>query len=146
MSFAALSAIKAVYKFMSQGRTEALATELAALIASLYLNLRDLREKYGASDSIEGLVEIPSQCPKSPIFSLLTPDPRGLAQYFQRAGFVVRAIVAPTVPEGFERVRVCLHSGNNSRQIGGFIRVLQNWIEQEKQKRHKASGILEARL
>ena len=84
---------------------------------------------------IEDLVEIPSDCPKSPIISLLTLDPRSLAQYCQKAGFVVRAIVAPTVPAGFERVRVCLHSRNTLDQIEDFIRTVQRWIDIEKQKK-----------
>ncbi len=146
MSFPALAAIKAVYSVMAQGRTETLANDLTTLIAVLYSSLRALRAHYGESDSIEGLVEIPSDCPKSPIVSLLTPDPRALALYCQKAGYVVRAIVAPTVPEGFERVRVCLHSGNTVGQVEGFVRILKKWIEQEKEMRHKGGKMLEARL
>ena len=146
MSFPALAAIKAVYNFMIQGHTEALASRLTALIATLYSSLQRLRDQYGISDFIENLVEIPSVCPKSPIISLLTPDPRRLALYCQNAGYVVRAIVAPTVPEGFERVRVCLHSGNTSAQVEGFVQILEKWIEREAQKTHSGSKIPRARL
>jgi 8-amino-7-oxononanoate synthase len=146
ISFPALAAIKAVYISMAQGQTEELARKLATLIAMLFSSLQILRDQYGVSDCIESLVEIPPACPKSPIISLLTPDPRGLAQYCQAAGYVVRAIVAPTVPEGFERVRVCLHSGNTPGQIEGFVQTLQRWIEQEKQKTQKTFELLRARL
>ncbi|KAF7509341.1 hypothetical protein GJ744_008064 [Endocarpon pusillum] len=146
MSFPALAAIKAVYTFMAQGRTEQLAKELTSLITLLYSNLRALRDKYSASNSTQNLLRTPSECPKSPIISLLTSDPRGLAQYCQRAGFVVRAIVAPTVPEGFERVRVCLHAANTSAQAEKFVQILQTWIEQESHKSQKLSEVVGARL
>jgi 8-amino-7-oxononanoate synthase len=146
MSFPALAMIKVVYTFMASGGTEVLANDLTTLIQMLYSSLQGLRDQHGETDSIGDLVEIPSMCPKSPIISLLTSDPRGLAQYCQKFGYVVRAIVAPTVPEGFERVRVCLHSGNTSDEIEGFVRVLDRWIEQEKQKRQKSSAISRTRL
>lgn len=146
MSFPALAGIKAVYTFMAQGRTQELADELATLIAMLFSSLRGLRDQYGASDCIESLIEIPPTSPQSPIISLLTPDPSGLAKHCQKAGYVVRAIVAPTVPEGFERVRVCLHSGNTLGQVEGFVQTLQRWIEQEKQKTHKVPAMARARL
>lgn len=146
MSFPALAEIKAVYNLVVEGQTEELARDLARLIALLFSSLQRLRDQYGVSDCIESLVEIPSACPKSPIISLLTPDPRGLARYCQAAGYVVRAIVAPTVPEGFERVRVCLHSRNTPDEIEGFVQTLQRWIEQEKQRTHKVFELPRARL
>ena len=146
MSFPALAAIKAVYNFMAQSRTEQLAKELTSLITLLYSNLQALRDKYSASNSTEHLLRIPSECPKSPIISLLTSHPRDLAQYCQKAGFVVRAIVAPTVPEGSERVRVCLHAANTSAQVEKFVQILQAWVKQESHKGQKLSEVVGARL
>ncbi|MFK8037594.1 MAG: aminotransferase class I/II-fold pyridoxal phosphate-dependent enzyme [Crocinitomicaceae bacterium] len=37
------------------------------------------------------------------------------------AGFAVRPIVSPVVPEGFERIRICLHSFNTKEQIDGLL-------------------------
>jgi 8-amino-7-oxononanoate synthase len=145
MSFPALAAIRAVYTFMAQGRTEDLANDLTAIIGMLYSGLRRLRDKHGACESTQGFLEIPFECPKSPIIFLLMSDPKGLAQYCQKAGYVVRAILPPTVPEGSERVRICLHSGNTFSQIERFIRILQQWIEQN-QKRHSPRDMLRARL
>ncbi|MCC8425843.1 8-amino-7-oxononanoate synthase [Mucilaginibacter sp. UR6-11] len=39
------------------------------------------------------------------------------AAELQRAGFDVRAIVSPTVPQGSERIRICLHSFNTTGEI-----------------------------
>jgi 8-amino-7-oxononanoate synthase len=40
---------------------------------------------------------------------------------------MVRAVVPPTVPEGTERVRVCLHAGNSVEQIQALVRSLESW-------------------
>lgn len=68
-----------------------------------------------------------NDCHNSSIFALLCKDPRGLAQVCQRSGYVVRAIVYPTVPLGKERIRICLHSGNSRKQIDGLLRVITDW-------------------
>lgn len=39
------------------------------------------------------------------------------AAYLQKAGMDVRPIVSPTVPEGSERIRICLHSFNTEKEI-----------------------------
>lgn len=67
--------------------------------------------------------------PNSPILSLRTAFPRELAAACQKQGFIVRAIMAPTVPEGKERIRVCLHAGNTTEQIDGLVRTIQSWLD-----------------
>ena len=47
-------------------------------------------------------------------------------------GFVVRAIVPPTVPKGTERVRVCLHAGNNLEEIDALIERIDQWLTASK--------------
>jgi 8-amino-7-oxononanoate synthase len=39
-------------------------------------------------------------------------------------GFNVKAILAPTVPEGQERLRICLHSFNSKEEIGLLVKLL----------------------
>jgi 8-amino-7-oxononanoate synthase len=75
--------------------------------------------------------------PTSPIISLRTSQPRELASLCQANGFVVRAIMPPTIPEGKERVRVCLHAGNTEAEIDGLARVIQSWLEQSHLKASK---------
>lgn len=43
-------------------------------------------------------------------------------------GFNIKAILAPTVPEGQERLRVCLHSFNSKEEIGLLIKLLSSYI------------------
>ncbi len=46
---------------------------------------------------------------------------RRVAQALQADGFDVRPILAPTVPEGKERIRICLHAYNTKEEISGLI-------------------------
>ena len=44
-------------------------------------------------------------------------------------GFNVKAILAPTVQEGEERLRFCLHSYNSKEEIGLVLQILANCIK-----------------
>lgn len=69
--------------------------------------------------------------PESPIFSLRTSKPRALASICQSKGFIVRAIMPPTVPNGKERVRMCLHAGNTFEEIDALLDIIAVWIRQQ---------------
>ncbi|SIP96543.1 aminotransferase class I/II-fold pyridoxal phosphate-dependent enzyme [Maribacter ulvicola] len=43
-------------------------------------------------------------------------------------GFHIKAILSPTVPEGQERIRICLHSFNSKEEIGLLVKLLANFI------------------
>jgi len=43
-------------------------------------------------------------------------------------GFNIKAILAPTVPEGQERLRICLHSFNSKEEIGLLVKLLSSYI------------------
>ena len=43
-------------------------------------------------------------------------------------GFNIKAILAPTVPEGQERLRICLHSFNSKEEIGLLVKLLASFI------------------
>ena len=47
------------------------------------------------------------------------------ATRLQRIGYDVRPILSPTVPEGKERLRICLHSFNSEEQIKGLTNELK---------------------
>ena len=46
------------------------------------------------------------------------------AEFIQRAGFDIRPILSPTVPEGTERLRICLHSFNSPEEIKNLFQYL----------------------
>jgi 8-amino-7-oxononanoate synthase len=40
----------------------------------------------------------------------------------------VRPIVPPTVPEGTQRVRVCLHAGNSKHDVEALVQRIRSWL------------------
>jgi 8-amino-7-oxononanoate synthase len=99
-------------------------------VERLQNRLRNLFLLYNSA-LVQDLINVPAKCPESPIFALFTPVPRSLAQHCQQVGFVVRAVVPPTVPGGTERVRICLHAGNSEEQVDAFVQAVKRWIDSE---------------
>lgn len=64
---------------------------------------------------------------KSAIQSAIIPGNqkvKNIANQLQEKGFDVKAILSPTVPEGYERLRICLHSYNTKEEISAVLRLL----------------------
>jgi 8-amino-7-oxononanoate synthase len=51
------------------------------------------------------------------------------SQELTAKGFDVRAIKSPTVKEGIERLRICLHSTNNKNEITGLTKELNGYLK-----------------
>lgn len=114
-----LASIRAAYEMLAEGETEPLRQTLQQRIQLLRERLATLQP---------GLFQI-GHSPSSPILSLLTPYPRQMAEACQRAGFVVRAIMAPTVAPGQERVRICVHAGNTVDEVEGLVTVIRRMLD-----------------
>lgn len=127
LSLPSLALVSAAYNMMASGATEALARDVMQNARLLWEALVALQDSLGTDH--EGLLVVSNEVPASPIFSVRTTDPRGLAAWCQSKGYVVRPIVPPTVPAGSERVRVCLHAGNTDVEIRGLVAVMQEWCE-----------------
>ena len=68
---------------------------------------------------------------KSAIQSAIIPGNqkvKSIAHQLQSKGFDVKPILSPTVPEGQERLRFCLHSFNSVDQITQILQLLSNCI------------------
>ncbi|MEP7092804.1 MAG: pyridoxal phosphate-dependent aminotransferase family protein, partial [Flavobacterium sp.] len=68
---------------------------------------------------------------KSAIQSAIIPgneNVKRLAQQLQDKGFDVKPILSPTVPEGQERLRFCIHSYNSEEGINQVLELLRNLI------------------
>lgn len=66
---------------------------------------------------------------KSAIQSAIIPGNekvKDIALNLQEKGFDVKAILSPTVPEGQERLRFCLHSYNTKEEISQVLQVLSS--------------------
>lgn len=51
-----------------------------------------------------------------------------VAEELQKNGFNVKPILSPTVPEGSERLRFCVHSYNYPHEISEVLKVLGNFV------------------
>ncbi|KAK9492554.1 PLP-dependent transferase [Lipomyces doorenjongii] len=130
MSYPALAAIRSSYELLWTGLAENRRSRLWKLVQHFDSRLEQLdvlTDVHGAA-----LLQMPPRPGKSSIFSVLTPYPRELARYCQDAGFVVRAIVPPTVPKGAERVRVCLHADNSTSEIDLLVQCIGRWMDDVK--------------
>lgn len=68
---------------------------------------------------------------KSAIQSAIIPGNekvKTIANYLQQNGFDVKAILSPTVPEGQERLRFCIHSYNSEQEIQSVLELLSEII------------------
>jgi len=68
---------------------------------------------------------------KSAIQSAIIPgnqNVKSIANQIQEKGFDVKAILSPTVPEGQERLRFCLHSYNTKEEISEVLRLLSRFV------------------
>jgi 8-amino-7-oxononanoate synthase len=52
-----------------------------------------------------------------------------LASAVQEKGYDVRPILSPTVKEGAERLRICLHAFNSKEQIDGLVHAINSFHE-----------------
>ncbi len=53
---------------------------------------------------------------------------KNVASQLQQKGFDVKAILSPTVPEGQERLRICLHSYNSEAEITALLKAISTLI------------------
>lgn len=51
-----------------------------------------------------------------------------VADKFQQKGFDIKPILSPTVPEGQERLRICLHSYNTREEITEVLNLLSTFV------------------
>ena len=125
LPFSCLASIKVTYNFLASDRADALRRHLRDITSYAHeLLLSICRRTPGASE----LLRVDPVVPRAPILPLLTPRARSLAQHCQDRGLMVRPIVAPTVPEGKERVRICLHAGNSSTHVEELAAAVEEWV------------------
>jgi 8-amino-7-oxononanoate synthase len=68
---------------------------------------------------------------KSAIQSAIIPrneKVKTIAKLLQEKGFDVKPILSPTVPEGQERLRFCLHSFNSEKEITDVLQLLTTFV------------------
>lgn len=148
MSFPSLGSIRASYDFMISGRTETLVRHLQHLIRLTHRLLSGIVSTLAGDSSAPAILALsPLGDSISPIIPVFTPQPRSLASHCQAQGLMVRPIVAPTVPHGTERVRVCLHAGNTEWEVEKLAISIGEWVDmQVKEKHHWQPRPVQGRL
>ncbi|GAP84458.2 putative 8-amino-7-oxononanoate synthase [Rosellinia necatrix] len=132
MSFPSLASISAAYDYMIIEPAEQRRQQLRTLIQRCHVQLRSLHERLRPATDI---LRLPGNASSSPIIPLFTKYSSSLAQHCQASGFMIRPIVAPTVPKGEERVRICLHAGNTIQQIDGLCQAIESWLNDIENRR-----------
>lgn len=68
---------------------------------------------------------------KSPIQAIIIPDNhqlRNLKDTLSENGFLTYTVFSPTVKEGTERLRICLHSFNTEEEILGLTKIIKGFV------------------
>lgn len=128
MSHLNLVALDVVYDCLVDGQAEEKRRRLASLVKFAHQLLLAISRAQAAD---RNHILVGEDMPMSPIIPVLTRRARSLASFCQKKGFMVRSVVSPTVPEGKERVRVCLHAENTAREIVGLGKAVEVWIEDQ---------------
>lgn len=127
MGFPGLANVQVAYEFIASGRADPSRAKLRGLIRQLGARLTRLCS--GASPTFIRVNPLSgSLAAQSPIIPVFTSRARSLAEHCQGKGFMVRAIVAPTVPWGTDRVRICLHAGNTVEECRGLCDAIEEWV------------------
>jgi 8-amino-7-oxononanoate synthase len=125
MSFPSLASINSAYDYLVTGRTEKRLRQLETVIQHCHVQLNSLYQRLKPPAAV---LQAPQGSPSSPIIPLFTTHPKSLAMHCQRSGFMIRPIVAPTVPQGQERIRICLHAANTIGQVNGLCQAIEAWL------------------
>lgn len=91
---------------------------------TLHTNIAHFKQKI-AEHNIQGSID--SITPIQAIVVGGNDSTRQLAAHLQKEGFLVNAILHPTVPLGMERLRICLHSFNTLLEIDTLINLISQW-------------------
>ncbi|KAJ6440662.1 aminotransferase [Purpureocillium lavendulum] len=128
MPYPMLAGIKTAYDHLQSGQVESQLTHLGHLMRHTHNLLTSLISRRQPTRQI---FHISKGLPQSPIIPLFTSEARSLAQFCQERGFMVRPIVAPTVPAGSDRVRMCLHAGNTVEEVELFCKAVEGWVRRQ---------------
>lgn len=95
--------------------------DLSKIMDNMRTNLFDLVKYFKKQASEKGIELIGSN---SPIQCVLVPgsdNAKTLEKELQQKGFALKAILSPTVKEGQERIRICLHGFNMKNEVDELL-------------------------
>ncbi|TKB98378.1 aminotransferase class I/II-fold pyridoxal phosphate-dependent enzyme [Pedobacter cryotolerans] len=89
-----------------------------------------IQEKIKLYNQLITEINLPTVKSESAIQTILflgNEKAKGAAQQLQKKGFDVKAILSPTVAEGKERLRICLHIYNTDQEIKNLVNELKSF-------------------
>lgn len=104
-----------------------LAVDLSKIMDNMRTNLFDFVDYFKTQAAQKGIELIESN---SPIQCVLVPgnnNAKSLEKELQQKGFALKAILSPTVKQGEERIRICLHGFNMKNEIDGLLLSIQQF-------------------
>lgn len=104
-SFHQIAAIKMAYILLKKSESD---VELLKMNIALFKQTLNQNQTYLLIESDSAI-----QC----LVLKSNEKAKAVAGYLQSAGLDVRAILSPTVPQGSERIRICLHSFNTKEEV-----------------------------
>ena len=116
LPFHCLKAVKCAYDILSKDNDKILKLSTLANVFKLKI------DSYSHIDKIESFS--PIQC----IIISGNDRVKRVAQGVQNSGFDVRPIMSPTVPEGKERLRICLHAFNTEEEVNDLVTAISENI------------------
>lgn len=125
LDYHSLGLIEMAYEYLISGQAEPHLLHLCSLVRHVHRLLTALCARHQPPSQV---FRMKPDVAQSPIIPLFTAHARSLARHCQRRGFTVRPIVAPTVPAGTDRVRLCLHAGNSMQEIRGLCEAIEEWV------------------
>ena len=87
-------------------------------ILRLYIREQELANYFLASESAIHCCVIPGN-----------EQVKAISEKLKEKGFDVKAILSPTVPEGQERLRLCVHSFNTEAEIQNCIQLIATFVK-----------------
>ena len=117
LSSHSVAAILVAYQFLEKDKKNNQALRENIIHFNQQLNLLGLKQLFVRS--------------KSSIQSAIIPGNekvKNIAKQLQDNGFDVKVILSPTVPEGQERLRFCLHSFNSREEISALLKIFSEIV------------------
>jgi 8-amino-7-oxononanoate synthase len=117
LPFHTLVSIKSAYDLLSESEE---------IITDLETNIQMFKKLIS---EIEDMNIIESNSPIQSIIISGNGRVKEVATSLQNSGFDIRPILKPTVPEGKERLRICIHSFNTEDEIKGLAKAIEEILK-----------------
>ncbi len=101
---------------------------LSKIMDNMRTNLFSLVHYFKEQADKRGIVLVKSDSPVQCVLISGNNNAKALEKALQTKGFALKAILSPTVKEGQERIRICLHGFNMKNEVDDLLESISNTI------------------